>query len=245
MGNSIMRPWIVITVFFAACGIAFFAARLRGYRYIGAAFLLAAFCLVTVRLFPSPFMQIILVLIAAGLIYFFALEAMVLKNRKTDPEPERKYLVVLGAEVDGTVPSLSLFHRLQAALDYLSKYPGAKAVVCGGRGEREQISEAECMFRWLTENGIDADRILLEDRSVSTDENLRFALGIILSDGGTASDAAILSSPYHLYRAKLMAAKYGFINAAGVACVHGYPVFTLGMYIREAFGITHFRVFGR
>lgn len=235
-----MRPWIIFVILFTVCGCAFFAARLRGYRYIGASFLLATLCLVNAMIVPSPVKYVFFALVIVGLVYFLTVEAIILKNRRTDINPKKAFLVVLGAEVDGTVPSLSLFHRLQAALDYLNEYSDAKAIVCGGMGDTEQITEAECMYRWLNENGIDPNRIVQENKSVSTEENLRFALEIIKNQGGTESDAAVLSSPYHLFRAKLMAESFGYKSIAGVACVHGYPIFTIGMYIREAFGVTHF-----
>jgi Uncharacterized conserved protein len=99
------------------------------------------------------------------------------------------------------------------------------------------------MRDWLVEHGINPDRIIMENHSTSTMENLEYSLKLIIEDGGSADNIAIVSSPYHLYRAKTMARSIG-IEPAGVACVYGYPIFTLGMFIREAFGVTHLWVFG-
>ena len=107
----------------------------------------------------------------------------------------------------------------------------------------ENISEALCMHDWLVSSGIEEERLIMEDRSTSTMENLMFSMEKLKENGGTPDDVAILSSNYHLYRAKEMARSLG-MDPAGVCCVPGYPIYTLGMFIREAFGLTHLWVFG-
>ena len=77
-------------------------------------------------------------------------------------EPEAEYLIVLGAGVNGSVPSLSLRERLEAALAYLERYPQAVAILSGAQGSGEDITEAQCMFDWLTARGIDENRLLWE-----------------------------------------------------------------------------------
>jgi uncharacterized SAM-binding protein YcdF (DUF218 family) len=94
-------------------------------------------------------------------------------------ERECGRLIVLGAGVNGTVPSLSLRERLDAAYDYLQEHPNTICVVSGGQGSGEDISEAECMYRYLVEKGIESKRIYKEDRSTSTEENMKFSLDII------------------------------------------------------------------
>ena len=85
------------------------------------------------------------------------------------------YVVVLGAGVNGTVPSLSLRERLNAAYDYLVAYPEAVCVVSGGQGNGEDITEALCMFNDLTGRGIAPERVWMEDRATNTEENIRFS----------------------------------------------------------------------
>ena len=183
------------------------------------------------------------VLTCIGLIYFCAVEYLIVSNARTDQDPERSYLIVLGAAVHGDRPSLSLYHRLTSALEYLEQYPNSKAVLSGGQGNGENISEALCMHDWLVSSGIEEERLIMEDRSTSTMENLMFSMEKLKENGGTPDDVAILSSNYHLYRAKEMARSLG-MEPAGVCCVPGYPIYTLGMFIREAFGLTHLWVFG-
>ena len=86
------------------------------------------------------------------------------------------YLIVLGAHVDGTRLTLALLERTRRALQYLKENPRTIAVLSGGRGSGEQISEAQAMFHYLTAHGIPKERLILEDRSVNTKENLAFSL---------------------------------------------------------------------
>lgn len=121
-------------------------------------------------------------------------------------------IVVLGARVRGEVPSKSLAYRIDAAYEYLSSHGGCIAVLSGGTGDGEDISEAECMRRELTARGISEDRLIIEDRSTSTVENLRFSSALI-GDGKTVG---IVSSGFHICRAKLIASSVG-IDAVGIA----------------------------
>ena len=183
-------------------------------------------------------------ILAAGMVYFSVVEIPIIKNARTDPDCEAKYLLVLGAGVNGTEPSLSLINRLTAAKDYMGQYPQTVAIVSGGQGTGEDITEAECMRSWLVNNGISPERIISEDKATSTEENIKYALEIIAERGDdTNSKLAIVSSEYHLYRAKLIAAACG-ANACGVAGRTTKPLLRLNYFIREAFAVTYFWAFG-
>lgn len=86
------------------------------------------------------------------------------------------YLIVLGAHVNGTRLSRALRFRVEKAEEYLRENPRTLAVLSGGRGVDEKISEAKAMADYLLAHGIERERLLLEERSVSTAENLRFSL---------------------------------------------------------------------
>ena len=85
-------------------------------------------------------------------------------------EPDSEYLIVLGTTVNGTEPSPMLKQRLDAALEYLNTHPDTHCIATGGKGDAENLSEAECMYNYLTAAGIDANRITMEDRATSTQE---------------------------------------------------------------------------
>ena len=89
------------------------------------------------------------------------------------------YIIVLGAHVDGTRMTLALLERTRRALLYLEENPGTRAVLSGGMGDGERISEAEAMYRYLTEHGIDGGRLIREERSTNTKENLDYSLELI------------------------------------------------------------------
>ena len=151
--------------------------------------------------------------------------------------------LVLGAAVYGEDPSLSLVHRSDRAMEHLETNPSAVAVLSGGQGEGEDISEAECMGRYLKSKGVNEGRMLLEDRSTSTLENLTFSKQIIENSGGDPARVAVVSSSYHLYRARRMAAALG-MAADGLPSSDGYPVYMTGMYLREAVAVWKLWVLG-
>jgi len=178
-------------------------------------------------------------LVFAGLAFFAVTEAFVISSAHTDKDPEAPYLIVLGAGVNGTVPSLALEYRLEAAKLYLDEYPKAIAIVSGGQGEGENITEAECMRSWLVEKGVQEDRILIESKSTSTQENLEKSLEIIRKNGGDPSGrVAIVSGEYHLYRAKYMARELG-AEPLGVSAQTKFPLLMINYIIREAFGVAY------
>lgn len=121
-------------------------------------------------------------------------------------EPGGEVLIVLGTTVNGTEPSPMLKQRLDAAVDYLNTYPDAVCIVTGGKGDAENLSEAQCMFNYLTAAGIAADRITMEDRATTTVENLRNVRSML-----DTNEVDILSSDFHLYRAGLIAKEAEFI----------------------------------
>ena len=234
--------WLSAAVLIIAA--AFFLFCMRGYTYIGYSLLFAAALVLIHHFGSSTIRRWTFILVGLGLIYFCLIELPIIKNARTDPDPERKYLIVLGAAVHGDQPSLALTHRLEGALEYLNRYPESTVIVSGGQGRGENISEADSMRRWLINHELDSRRIICEDKSTSTMENLKFSFDIIRSLGDEPDgNVALVSSAYHLYRAKCMAEMLG-AEAAGVAGSPGYPIYTLNCYIREAFGVTHLWVFG-
>ena len=234
--------WIITCILLTVLA-AFFKFCLRGYTYISVSLLFFTVLIVVFHLGSDALKRIVTVITCVGLIYFCTVEYLIISEAGTDKNPQRSYLIVLGAAVHGDTPSLSLYHRLTSALEYLEQYPDSKAVLSGGKGKGEKISEALCMHDWLVSSGIAEERLVLEDRSTSTMENLSFSWEKLKAEGCAPDDIAILTSNYHLYRAKMMARSLG-LSPAGVCGVPGYPIYTLGMFIREAFGLTHLWVFG-
>lgn len=216
----------------------------RGYAYWGYLLIFIAALLLLHRFLPTVWWRVVVGLTCLGVLYFCVAEYPIIKNARTDADDERDYLIVLGAAVHGDQPSLTLVRRLDGALDYLKRYPDAVAIVSGGMGPGETVTEAQAMHDWLVAQGIAEARILLEEESTSTQENLANSFAIIRTRGDEPDgNTAVVSSPYHLYRAKLHARQQG-VEVAGVAAPWGYVFVMLNYFIREAFGVTHLWVFG-
>lgn len=185
------------------------------------------------------------VALVCGLILFGTTEYFIIRASRGTENPTSEYLVVLGAKVREDGPSVSLMDRIQAAAAYLEAHPDTVAIVSGGQGEDEPMTEASCMHDELVKLGISEDRIWMEDKSTSTDENLRFSLQLIEEKTGERPEKlAFLSSEYHLLRASLMAKKLG-IEFEGVPAKTSNIAQLINHAMREVAGVWHFYIFGR
>ncbi len=239
-----LRPsWPTVVATLSALAVLLrFAAR--GYAWWGYSLLFVAALVVLHRFLPTLWWRAVVILTCVGLAYFCFVESFIIKNARTDKEPGRDYLIVLGAAVYGDQPSLTLIRRMEGARDYLLAYPDSVAIVSGGMGPGETVTEAQAMHDWLRAQGIPEERILMEPEATSTQENLSFSFDIIRSRGDEPDgNVAVVSSAYHLYRAKLMARNMG-VDAAGVAAPWGYFFVMLNYFIREAFGVTRLWLLG-
>ena len=161
-----------------------------------------------------------------------------------DTKTDCDYIVVLGAGVNGTVPSLSLRERINAAYDYLTAHPDSIAVVSGGKGNGEDITEALCMYNELTKMGIDGSRVWMEDKATSTFENLQFSMALIEErTGSRPASVGIVSSEYHLFRAGLFADAQN-VDSIGIPATTTWPHLRINYFIREIIAVWHYIVFG-
>lgn len=143
-------------------------------------------------------------------------------------------VIVLGCKVNGTKPSKYLYDRCRAAADYLKQNENSVAVLSGGQGPDEGISEAQCMKNTLIEMGIDEDRLFLEDKSTNTEENIRFSNSVI-EKNGLKKDVLIVTNEFHQYRAKLICDKYGLSFSSKSSHSSFYTFLTF--YTRELMGL--------
>lgn len=149
----------------------------------------------------------IMVLFAVGAWLFWIIPGdRIRQAQQVKAEGKYAYAVILGAKVNGEVPSLSLRYRLEAALAYANCYPQVKFVLSGGQGADEGISEAEAMYRYLSGRGIAEERLIVENRSTSTYENLQFSQELLPEVEGVT----IISSDFHLARARFLARQLGW-----------------------------------
>lgn len=153
--------------------------------------------------------------------------------------PENVTAVVLGCSVKGERPSRILEERLEAAYDYLEENPGAICVLSGGQGPGEDISEAECMYRYLTDKGIAPERLLKEDASTTTEENLKYSMAL-LEEHGISGEITIVTSEFHEYRANKVAERLGITSYSTPS--HTFFIYLPTYYVRELYGILYYMI---
>jgi len=146
-------------------------------------------------------------------------------------------VIVLGAGVRGETPSRHLVNRLNRAIEYLANNPDAMVVVTGGLGQAATITEAEASKRYLAARGISPERILLEEKSTSTYENLVFANKILLDYFPYGFRAVVISNDFHIYRAVRTARGIG-IYASGVGASTPRSTIPLN-YLREMAAVSN------
>lgn len=156
----------------------------------------------------------ICIIIIVGIAVFATMECMIISKMNSKADAGADYIVVLGAQVRGERITKSLAKRLDAAYDYLIENENTNVICTGGQGTGEDISEAYAEKRYLMEKGIAEDRIIMEDKSTSTYENLKFTLEII---GDKDAKIAIVTNNFHVYRAVLLGKYVGFKNVEGIA----------------------------
>ena len=115
----------------------------------------------------------LLAVIGVGTLVFVVVEGILIGYGGSKPDAGADYVIVLGARVNGAKPSYNLEKRIRKAYRYLNDNPKTRAVLSGGKGPGEDISEAQAMYTYLTELGIAKERLILEDKSVNTDQNLQ------------------------------------------------------------------------
>ena len=185
------------------------------------------------------------ILLTAAAVTVLVLTFMIVRAALTEPDPAAD-AVVLGCEVKGDRPSRMLTGRMDAAIDYLQAHPDVCCVLSGGKGENEEISEAECMYRYMTARGIDPGRLIREDRSVSTRENLQFSLQKLRQAGRAEASGgddpaplqiAVVTNEFHACRAHLIAKELGMRAGTVVAPSPWWLLPTF--YVRELYGLLY------
>ena len=178
------------------------------------------------------------------LISFIVIEGLIIAHGKKVSTEKVDYVIVLGARLYGEVPSPALLERLKVAKEYLLDNEDVKVVVSGGQGANEDVSEAFAMEKYLIDNGIEKSRIIMEDRSTNTFENLKLSLDEIRKvDEREDLTVLIATNKYHIFRSKLLAKRFG-LKAYGLPAKIP-PTIVLHSYIREYLAVIKSFLFDR
>ena len=186
-----------------------------------------------VRRLPRWLKVITLSLFLLGILLFICVEGLILSQYRAVPEPGADYVIILGAQWKPTGPSEVLRRRLDKAVEYLNENPDTKAIVSGGKGSNEPVSEAAGMRQYLVDVGINDERILVEDTSANTFQNLVFS-GRLLDPEN--DKVVIVTNNFHVFRSLCIAEKQGYKDVEGMAAssVAGMAPHNL---LREFFGV--------
>lgn len=175
----------------------------------------------------------------------FALVACLIMTNNGDTALERPdYVLILGAGLDGNKPDRLLQERLETGLSYLRVNPAVPVIVSGGQGSGETSSEAQAMQNYLLQRGIASERILLEDRSQSTQENFLYTARLLEGAGvKLPADILIITSDFHIFRSRILAQRNGFLCGTKKAPT---PVYLLpANLLRESFALGKSIIFDR
>lgn len=234
VGSSFYFIWAVLAAAFLSYG------RLAGNGFLE-------------RHFPVWFRRGFGVCFLLGLVLFVVVEGLIVSGFAAKGRKNLDYIVVLGAQVKKDRPSKVLAMRLDRAYEYLLENENTIAVVSGGQGSNEPETEAACMKRYLEEKGIASERILMEDKSTNTVENLTFSREVIgqyrKENGAKQPDSisevsvGVISNNFHIFRSVGIAKKLGYTDVCGIAASSYLPMQPNNM-LREFFGVMKDYLFG-
>jgi uncharacterized SAM-binding protein YcdF (DUF218 family) len=239
--KKLLLPAISILNLLYFCAITIVIGYLNTFNFI---WVFIAIALITSYIFKQKIIKIFnkfckaarLIFLFCTIIFalsFFIIEGIIIKNSKTTKYQNADYIIVLGAGLNKNNPSLTLSKRINTALKYLKENKNTLIIVSGGKAAGTKISEAEAMATVLKNNGINTNRIITEDKSTNTYENLKYSQKLI---DNLDKKIVIISSGFHLFRAKQIAKKIGYKNIGTIA---SKSVFILlpNYYFREYFAI--------
>ena len=193
-------------------------------------------------------LKLVLALVLVGVLGFSALFGAVLSGMYDQIDGEPQVMVILGCQVKPWGPSILLQDRLDKALEYLETEPDMTVVVSGGQGPDEHISEARAMADYLMAQGIEQERILLEDQSHNTVQNLTLTRQLLDELGyDLEQDIVVVSNGFHLTRVRMLWERVWEEedNLSTLAAPSSHVPSRLKMYLREPLALAKSFVFDR
>ncbi len=147
------------------------------------------------------------------------------KRRRAD------YIIVLGAGLIGERVTPLLAARIDKGIELLARNPKSMLIMSGGQGPGEDLAEGRAMADYAVQKGVAAEKIMIEDKSRSTEENLRFSRELM---SGEKPRVILVTTAYHVFRALLLARQQGLKCVGYGAKTKWY--FTLNALLREFAG---------
>ena len=185
------------------------------------------------QLLPAAGRGLFLALVGAGLLAVGITGACIASEYKARGKPGLDYVIVLGAQVKESGPSIVLRYRLDTAADYLAENPDTVCIVTGAQGYNEPVTEARGMADYLIRKGVSEDRIILEEEATSTVENINYSREFLDPD---KDQVGIITNNFHMFRAIHIAKRQEIWNVCGIAAPSG-PIYVPNNVLREMMGI--------
>ncbi len=189
---------------------------------------------------PLGLQRVITIAVAAGILLFVIVEGCIISAYRAKGDANLDYIIVLGAQVKEKGPSAALKFRLDTAYDYLIENENTICIVSGGQGANEPYSEAQGMHDYLIGKGIPEERIIMEDKSTDTSENIAFSSKFLDMENDSVG---IVTNNFHVFRGVHLAKHFGIKNVCGIAAPSNI-YFQLNNMVREFFGIMKDLVYG-
>lgn len=190
---------------------------------------------------PAPLKWIAGIVFSVAALILLIVEIIIIRYGAAVPPAGADYVLVLGAQVKGKNPTYALAKRLDVAYDYLMDNPDTVVIVSGGKGPGEDVTEAYAMAEYLKAKGIDESRMLLEEQSQNTDENIRYSKELMESPDASV---VLVTNHFHVFRGVRVAEKQGLSNVEGLgAPTKWYTV--PNQYLREGFAVLKYLLWGQ
>lgn len=183
---------------------------------------------------PKAVRYVFRIIVAIGFTVFVICQGCILTQFFSNGEPGADYIIVLGAQMRDWGPSVVYKARLDSAIEYLNDNPDTKVIVTGGQGANESVSEGEGGKKYLFEQGIAEDRIIVESESLDTDQNISNALNLV--EVTEDMKVGIVTNNFHVFRGVMIAKRYTDADVTGIAAFTEYQYLPNNM-VRETFGI--------
>ncbi len=172
------------------------------------------------KVIPSSVFRVGKILYSAGVLFFTVTFCVMLCmlasfSHNTVTVEDDTVVLVYGCRVNGEEPGDMLRERLDLALSLLSENENSRVIVSGGLDEGETVTEGDVMARYLMENGISADRIVIDAEAESTKGNIRAFLSLTEAHNLPQTHLISVSSSFHMPRIAYLSKRFG-LSADGI-----------------------------
>ena len=177
--------------------------------------------------------------------FFVLVECLILSGFRGHSEEDLDYILVLGAQVYESGPSVVLRYRLDKAVEYLTDHPQTMCIVTGGQGYNEPYAEAQGMREYLIAAGIPEQRIISEDQALNTTQNIRYSADVLKKQSVDLKKmrVGIITNDFHVYRSVSIAKRQGYEHVYGIAS-GSHPYYLPNNMLREFCGVCKDKLLG-